>query len=223
MQTKKGLQRFTHQQNKLEWLFNLDRVTISDLNQLNPIEKKRALELITENINTLWGNERDKFLKQFSEILDTNTQNQIWENNHTLITGAISNLLNEFNRMPTQTEIAKQTKLSRQTVHYHLKEYKLNPVFIAQMEQYQLLIPSLLARVYKCACKGDIGAAKLYFNVMGCLNSNNKTIIQNQNNYVQFKELVLSQETILQLNPEQILKIEKMLKSELRPQQNLRR
>lgn len=60
---------------------------------------------------------------------------------------------------------------------------------------------------------GDIGAAKLYFNVMGHLQPTpSNTLIQYQNNYIQINVTMLSQESIKSLNPEQLNSIECILK-----------
>lgn len=214
---KNSLQRFTEKTNKIEWLFSLKKVTFKELDTLNKTEKKKVFKIMNEKINSLEGIERDKFIEQFIDVWDTSTKNQLWENNHTLITGVISNLLIEYNRMPTITEIAEKTNLSRQTIHKHLQNYKANPIFLEQMEQYKILIPSLIGRVYKIACRGDIGAAKLYFKLMGCLNEQgqNNTLIQNNNNYIQINGLILSQENIRSLNHEQLRTIETIVKTAL--------
>jgi hypothetical protein len=63
-----------------------------------------------------------------------------------------------------------------------------------------------------------MGAAKLYFNVMGCLNggqSSHNTLIQNQQNNIQINNTILSQETVKHLNPEQLNTIEEILKTAL--------
>lgn len=63
-----------------------------------------------------------------------------------------------------------------------------------------------------------IGAAKLYFKMLGCLNdesTTNKTLVQNQNNFFQINGMVLSQDNIKHLNPEQLNTIESILKTAL--------
>jgi hypothetical protein len=60
---------------------------------------------------------------------------------------------------------------------------------------------------------GDIGSQKLYFNVMGFLNNGQGMQIQNQNNFIQINNTILSQETIRHLSPEQLFTIENILKS----------
>jgi predicted transcriptional regulator len=120
--------------------------------------------------------------------------------------------------MPSKTEIANKIELSRQTVHKHLKEYANHPEHLEQIEQFRFMTSKVLAKVFQFAVNGDVGAAKLYFNIVGFMNNGqtpNNTLIQNQNNYIQINGTVLSQETIKHLNPEQLNTIETILKTAL--------
>ena len=77
---------------------------------------------------------------------------------------------------------------------------------------------TMLARLYKFALKGDVGAAKLYFRVTGLLENkeaSNNSQIQTQNNFIQINGRVLSQENIKHLNTEQLNNIETILKTAL--------
>lgn len=74
----------------------------------------------------------------------------------------------------------------------------------------------VLAKVYQFAVNGDVGAAKLYLNAMGCLNggqASQNTLIQNQQNNIQINNTVISQETVKHLNAEQLNEIEEILKT----------
>lgn len=221
MKAKKSLQKFTETEakiNKVEWIFSLKKVTSSELDTLNKTEKEQAFKLMNEKITSLKGIEKEKFIEKFIEVWDTSTKNQLWECNHNQITYAISTLMQEYGRMPTKTEIATKTELSRQTVHKHLKEYTNHPQYLGQIEQFRFMTSKVLAKVFQFAVNGDTRAAKLYFNVMGFMNNGqapNNTLIQNQNNYIQINGTVLSQETIKHLNPEQLNTIETILKAAL--------
>jgi len=218
MKTKKSLQKFTKKTNKVEWLFSLKKVTISELDTLNKTEKEKVFKIMNEKINSLKGIEKERFIEQFIDVWNTTTKNQLWEFNHNQITWAISTLLQEYGRMPSKTEIATKTDLSRQTVHKHFKEYATNPLYLEQIEQFRFMSSKVLAKVFYFAVNGDIGAAKLYFNVMGFINNvqaPNNTLIQNQNNYIQINGTVLSQDTIKTLSPEQLNSIETILKTTL--------
>jgi hypothetical protein len=68
--------------------------------------------------------------------------------------------------------------------------------------------------MFHFALNGDTGAAKIYLKAVGALNeSNPNTKIQNQNNFVQINGILIKQETLMQLSPEQINVIENVLKA----------
>jgi hypothetical protein len=174
--------------------------------------------MLTEKFNKLKGIERDEFYNKIEAITTDSTKNQLWEYNHNHITWAISTLMQEYGRMPTKTEIATKTELSRQTIHKHLKDYINHPQYLGQIEQFRFMTSKVLAKVFQFAVNGDVGAAKLYFNVMGFMNNGhtpNTTLIQNQSNYVQINGTVLNSETIKQLSSEQLNTIETILKTAL--------
>lgn len=215
---KEGLQKFTETETKINKILSLEQITAKDLEHLSEKENTRLMEILTERFNKLKGAERDKFYKKIEPLTSDTTKNQLWEYNHNQIIWAISTLMQEYGRMPTKTEIATKTELSRQTIHKHLKEYTNHPQYLGQIEQFRFMTSKVLAKVFQFAVNGDTGAAKLYFNVMGFMNNGqtpNNTLIQNQNNYIQINGTVLSQETIKHLNPEQLNTIETILKTAL--------
>jgi hypothetical protein len=211
---KKNLQKLTDE--KINNILKLSRITPKDVEPLSDHETSKLMQVITEKFNSLIGNERDRFYTKIEAVCHEETKNQLWESNHNKITAAISVLLQDYGRMPSKVEIAKKSELSRQTIHKHLKEYKTHPLFLGQMEQFRFMSSKLLAKVFQYAINGDIAAAKLYFSVIGYANAGqqqNSTMIQNQNNYIQINGTVLSQETIQQLNAEQLNSIESILKT----------
>ena len=211
---KKNLQKLTDE--KINAILKLSRITTKDVEPLSDHETSKLMQVITEKFNSLIGNERDSFYSKIEAVCHEETKNQLWESNHNKITTAISVLLQDYGRMPSKVEIAKKSELSRQTIHKHLKEYKTHPLFLGQMEQFCFMSSKLLARVFQYAINGDIAAAKLYFSVIGYANAGqqqNSTMIQNQNNYIQINGTVLSQETIQQLDAEQLNSIESILKN----------
>ena len=214
MKDKKSLQKFTQKSNKIEQLFTMKKVSIADIETLTRAEKDKFEDLLYERISSSTGIERDTITIQFSDILEKSTKNQLWESNHANITGIISNLLNQNNRMPTINEIAVNANLSRQTVNKHMKEFKSNPLYIEHLEQYQILIPALIGRVYKTACNGDMGAAKLFFNVMGCLNNQHETKAASNNinnNFIQINGLTINQDFIQNLDSKKLNQLQKIL------------
>jgi predicted DNA-binding protein YlxM (UPF0122 family) len=218
MKANKSLQKFTESEMKVNKILELEIITRDDIKPLNPAELKYLSEVITEKFNRIKGEDRDSFYEKIEPITNYAFKNQLWEVNHNNITYAISSLMQEYGRMPSKAEIATKTELSRQTVHNHLKEYNNHPLYLQQIEQFRFMTSKVLAKVFQFAVNGDTGAAKLYFNVMGFMNNGqipNSTLIQNQNNFIQINGTVLSQETIKNLNPEQLNTIESIMKTAL--------
>jgi hypothetical protein len=219
MKARKDLQKLTHLKNKFDDILALEQIKPEDIAQLKANELASFSQILTDRINNLKDSERDQFLKKVDLILMQCTKNQLWETNHSQITFAISTLMQEYGRMPSKSEIAVKTQLSRQTVHKHLKEYTNNPLYLNQLEQFRFMTDKVLAKVFTFAMNGDIQAAKLYLNAIGTRNHNKttggNTMIQNQNNYIQINGTILSQDNIKQLNPEQLNSIESILKTAL--------
>lgn len=217
MKTKKGLQKLTDTETKINKILSLEQITPKDLEPLSKTESAKLFEILTEKLNKLNGAERDLFFNKIEPITSDMTRSQVWEYNHNQINWAISCLMQDYGRMPTKTEIAEKTGLSRQTVHKHLKEYMNHPQYIEQLEQFRFMTSKVLAKVFQFAVNGDMAAAKLYFNVVDFTNKTQKqsTLIQNQNNYIQINETVLSQEALNHLNAEQMNKIEVILREAL--------
>lgn len=216
MKAKESLQKFTDRDSKIKEILNLERITHNEVEHLTEPERDYLMEVLTKKFNALKGEERDKFYEKIEPITSNSTKNQLWEYNHNQITWAISAVMQEYGRMPTKTEIATKTELSRQTVHKHLKEYMNHPQYLGQIEQFRFMSFKVLAKVFKFAVEGDTAAAKLYFNLIGFMNngqSQNNTLIKTQNNYIQINGTVLSQESLKQLSPEQLNTIETILKT----------
>lgn len=211
MNKKKSLQKFTETEAKVNNILSLEQVTFKDIDNLNDVERRRLLEIINEKCNKLKGTERDKFYYKIEPITNNIVKNQLWENNHNQITWAISTLMQENGRMPSKTDIANKTELSRQTVHKHLKEYVNHPLYLEEIEQFRFMTSKVLARVFKFAVNGDMGAAKLYLNATGLLNKGH-TSIKNQTNNIQINGITISQDAIKNLTVEQLKIVEGIFK-----------
>jgi DNA-binding transcriptional ArsR family regulator len=173
---------------------------------------------VNERVQQTKGSERDEILRKIEDTLSDDTKNDFWEYNHNRIMLSIESLMKKLGRMPTRSEIADNTDLSRQTVYRHLKEYSNHPLYVEQLQKMRILSINVLSKVYETAMAGDIGSRKLYLNVMGFLPN---TQVQNQNNYIQINNTVITQEIIRHLSSEQLLIIESLLKTILPEAMNL--
>jgi hypothetical protein len=77
------------------------------------------------------------------------------------------------------------------------------------MEQYKMMAPKLMAKVFQYAAKGDIRAARLYLETVGATHKQqSNTVVKSQNNYIQINNTILSQENLKRLSAEQLNQIE---------------
>ncbi len=206
---KKGLQKFTISHRKINRVLSLKKIQSKDINNFNPAEKIEFQDQLTAKLNSLTGDERDEFLEKIDDIIAPITRRQFWESNHIDITNEITLFIQDYGRMPSKTEISQKTGLSRVTVHKHLKEYITHPIYLEQLEQFKFMNAKLLAKVFQFALRGDIQAAKLFFSITsGGHKEQPKTLVENQNNYIQINGLVINQEQVKDLTPTQIMQLE---------------
>jgi hypothetical protein len=197
---------------KIKHLLALDKITLKDIECLNNAERDYLAEAATQTLTRLTGVERDNFLNKIDLIVPESGKNAFWEHNHLRINSAVSNYMCKHGIMPTKTVIAGQTGLSRQTVAKHFAVYKKHPEYTAQMEQFKFMAPNLLANVFKFALNGDIKAARLYFEMIGATNKQPaNTVINEQNNYIQINNTILSQENLKQLSAAQLNQLENII------------
>ncbi|MES2427102.1 MAG: hypothetical protein V4560_09015 [Bacteroidota bacterium] len=203
---------FNATQQKVNHLLSLDKITAKDLEDLNPTERQYLAETCTDMVQHLSGEKRDTFLDKINLIIPPATKSEIWEYNHSQISNVVAKFMCDHGVMPTKSTIADQTGLSRQTVAKHFKEYQQNPEYTERIDQFKLMTPNLLANVFKVAAKGDIKAARLYFEMVGAINKKNgNTVVNEQNNYIQINNTILSQENLKQLTANQLNQIESII------------
>jgi hypothetical protein len=182
------------------------------LDNLNNDERRHLAAVSTKMLQRLKGKERDDFLNKIELVIPASTQQQVWESNHYNITAAISKLMEEHGCMPSKNSIVEVTGLSRQTISKHLKEYKTHPGHTAEMEQFKMMTPKVMAKVFKFAVNGDMRAARLYLEMVGAINKRQgNKVVNEQNNYIQINNTILSQETIKRLSAEQLNQIESVV------------
>ena len=202
---------------KVTGLLSKETLNPDDLNLLTKEEQQQFNLTLASTINQLKGDEKDSFLQKMEPVLSENIKSDIWEANHLAVTRAINKGLSEWGRMPTKTEIAKLTGLSRLTVHKHIKEFNENPLFATQQEEFKLMKDRLMAMLYQLSMnRGNVNATRLFFEAAGLLGQAkpvNQNIIENQHNYIQINETRLSQDEIKKLSPERLKQIEELLKA----------
>jgi hypothetical protein len=96
-------------------------------------------------------------------------RNFTWNKNQLAISDAINLLCRNNERLPTQSEIAKQAGVDRKTVYMHLKEFKGTKKVMRDLEQLEAMSSKVLARLLKEAMDGDMKAMKFWLFVTGLM------------------------------------------------------
>ena len=206
-----ALTNFKTTKEKADRVLALEKITPKDIEDFNSLECEYLAETATEMLRQLKGTERDNFLNKIASIVPASTKNNVWEYNHLVISNSISNYMRQYGIMPPINSIAEETGLSRQTVAKHFAAYKSQPEFTEQMEQFKFMAPKILAVVFKYASSGDMRAARLYLEMVGAINKKQDTVVNEQNNYIQVNNTILSQENLKQLSAEQLNQIESII------------
>ena len=134
------------------------------INRLTP-EERDAIEAILKTVISPAEDENEEPADTAERELEE-TRNRNWENNHYAILTQTYFMMNENARMPSYTELAVATGLSRQTISQHFREFAWQPMHLAEIEQLKSLAPQLLTVVANEAMNGNIKASKLFFKLV---------------------------------------------------------
>ena len=195
---------------KFETLMQLEKISKADMAILTAKETTLFYLFLTQEYKDKKDIELDLFTQKTDDIIGANTRNAIHENNHTSINNAIVNSYKQNGRMPSKSEIARITGISRNTVIKHLKTFDSNEELKERVKEYQLIKISVMDSIIQAAVNGNMQAAKLYMgNIDKLPGKQNTTIINQQNNYIQLNGKI----QYLQDLPEERLKqIEEIIK-----------
>ncbi len=201
----------------------IDRTDPENLKKVEEI-RTRVTEL-NNAINEAYANKRtyeiDRAVEAFFTYLDSiniskdndfyvQMRNYTWQKNHVNIIASISKLMQEYNRMPTTTEISSECGLSEETIYKHLREFKEHDLAIHETEKYKFMVDRVLAKVLNLCEKGDIKACKVYLDYFKPTNEIQQSNYH-QNNFIQFNSLKLSFEDLSNLPNDVKSKMEKII------------
>lgn len=209
MGTETALTNITATRAKINRVLALQKITLTDIEDFNKIEREYLGEIINETLQRIKGHERDNFLEKIEQIVPASSNDQVWEHNHFVIGNAITTLIRKYGCMPPKTLIAEETGLSRPTIVKHIAGYKTHPQFKQELEQFKYMGTKILSSVFKLASDGDVKAARLYFEMVGAINKQRPNmVVTEQNNNIQINNNLFSQENLKQLSAEQLKQIE---------------
>lgn len=181
METKKNmpLQKLT-----VSDLLKVKEIQKDDFDKLTNDEKDELFDVFNDKVYNLQGYERDKAIRQISNIMSEDSKKTIWEHNHELILLEMHKHIINHGRMPLMKDLETITGLSRPTITSHLKDYKESELYMQYKEQYHALHTKVLDVVYKLSMSGDMKACKLFLEATGQLNRASTYIDKQQNNSI---------------------------------------
>jgi hypothetical protein len=205
MATKKSLQKLTIQ----KLIADFENEIPIDHNVLSK-EDVKALSIhivaLHKNLSDKGDNKKaNRMLNIIEPYLAEPSKNWLWESNHRQIVGSISNLMQQYNRMPSPTEIANECGLSRQTVTKHIANFKTSTNYLDECIQFEFMKNRVLTTLFNLAVQGDVQACKYYLQFLNA--ANNSTT----NNYIQINGLQINQTAIQNLNLEQMQQITQII------------
>jgi len=199
---------------KIDALFKQEFITAEDYNKLTPEEKELCNKKQLEIVKQLEGKELTTFIDKIHQTMPADFNEDLWERNHDRICCVINETMQTQHRLPSKSEIATKTGLSRNTVSKHLTEFREHKLSSERKERFGLMEQTIMTALYTKCIQGDVNAMRFYFEVTGLINKGaGASVIENQHNYIQINNLKLSQEEIQKLSPKQLKQIEAIVKS----------
>jgi hypothetical protein len=214
--TKKSLQKCTKLIPKAELQELIDSNNESELIRLkeelmNQIQMSLEKVILKEKepieqgkIVTQYENEVERlFMILDSNKIETNPQQNerlrriTFDINRGVILAKIHEIVKDHGKLPNQTELAECTGLSRTTIIKHLSEISTNQMYDEVRFTSALLLPTVMAMVYKLAMAGDVKALKTFldFHKQGP----NTTFIKNQQNNINATNEEVKQKNVVQV------------------------
>lgn len=216
----KGLQKFADSklakrlplfvEKLLQRIISSPALSVDQIFDLTDEEKKKIESVLTAGYITLADEDREQFIDKVDPIISRKSRNDIWERNHWAILNVISWQTIQRAQIPTIKDIGDETGLSRTTVSKHLKEYYDSETYREKENTYNFLREKLLAKIFAYAYEGNTKAAKIFLDATA--NSTAKLTVNNQqNNFIQINELVITQESIMKLSEEKLEKLREII------------
>lgn len=142
----------------------------------------------------------DKHLANLASSDGKDLRRQDWENNHATILSAIHNYVLNNNSFPTVNALAKETELSRQTIHEHLREGLAGEFYQEKLKTWETLTDNIFKNLYYQAIQnGSVAASKVLLEHIHRITQPPANNIKQQTNYIQINNTKIDEVTIAEL------------------------
>jgi hypothetical protein len=142
----------------------------------------------------------DKYLSGKTANEGKDIRRQDWESNHAIILSAIHNYVLHNNSFPAVNTLTKETGLSRQTIHEHLKEGIAGEFYQERLKTWEALTDNIFKNLYYQAIQnGSVAASKVLLDHICKISQPPANNISQQNNYIQINNTKIDEVTIAEL------------------------
>jgi len=191
-----------------------DRDTSSFYNLLNKKSAKLSDDLDSpERVTAL-----DSFWSQTEEIACEHSKSVMWDSNHVRILNYIHNYVKSYWTVPTITNIAQDTGLSRRTIYKHLNETNIQDYLGKEFNKYTLLMPKVLGCLYSLCFheysdrRDVIRASKVILDFLQFSTKYGGSVsIREQNNHITINNTTITQDQLQKLSPDKLSEIEMLI------------
>jgi hypothetical protein len=199
-------------QEQLHPLLFINDKNSEKLKALNQEQQAEFIKMLTDAIEEL-NKEHTRLLSLMGLATQLPAKRLIWEDNHLKITKVIISRLSRTGCIPSKAYIAEATGLTRKTVQEHMAQGDEHSIYADHQRHFTMMAPRVMDVVlHEAVLEHNMKAAKMYFDILEKMKGPDPLSIYNtQNNYIQINSTVIKQETISQLNPEQLKQIEEMV------------
>jgi hypothetical protein len=175
-----------------------DTWTKEKYNSFSEEERKGCEHFFEATLNSLGGDDYDRFLRKVLPFLNEPTRQNIEEVHYVTIANAINKLTKENNRFPARCEIVAETGYSHKTVNDCLSHYKGSNIQKGREEELTIMREKMISMCYKLGVNGNIQAAKLFIEATA---ERNMQIFQRneQNNFIQINGCVITADQLKRL------------------------
>lgn len=175
-----------------------EKLESDHLDKLSKEERNLYLKVLQIALGALALDDRDRFFSRVENVLNEPTKNNIWEAEHVDIENALDSLTKDKRRFAARTEISDKTGYSQKTIEKHIGDYHQSDYYKKRQDDMLLMRERLLSWCYKLGVSGDMKAARLFLETASPKKPDT-TINNQQNNFIQFNNLTITNEQINQL------------------------
>jgi hypothetical protein len=176
-----SLQKFTDNDSVEAILRSVHRLTPEHISLLSRDKKDELAYAIRHKLRYLQGDEYDAFYFKIQGVMTDKFKNVTWDRNHAKIKLIIRQYVLQHRRMPTVTEIADITQMSRVTISKHLKDFELLDYDKEQTQMLKIMFGELMGQILAKAIAGDFASTKLFAEIMMKSGDNTSTIFKAKN------------------------------------------